>query len=274
MKLNRIMKSTSLLPLPVAFLALTSTSFGGFVILDNFQSYLNGDDLNGVNNWVVSSDAVTPFTVAQDPAGGSNKVGLVTLLSNPNSHAVYNSSSFLQLPSTDTGTLFLRFRFDTTTPSTLFGLKDSTKGLAYSDLSSITRVGDLDSSVDVYNAGYVEATSLTNADAWYNAWVVADSSTKTFDVYLQSDDDADFATQTLIYENASYRNSSSSLDTFYLKMGGNHTGNFWVDDIYFDATGANLMNAVPEPSTYALIAGLLSLGGLGVIRHRRRQLQS
>jgi len=270
MKPISIMKSISTLPLPLAFLALSSVSFGAYVAIDDFSSYSASDDLNGMNDWGISNTSVNTLTAVQDPTNASNLVARVAGGA-PNNDGIYNLNSTLDFAGT--GTLFLRFRFDSV-PHVLFGLKDSSNGLSWSDLATITRAGDGggDTGMFVYDGGYTEATSLTNADAWYNAWVVADSSTNTYDVYLQSDDDPDFALQTQVYTDADYRNSSSTLDSFYFKTASDHTGNFWVDDIYFDNTGENLVPAVtpvPEVSASALIVGLLTMA-LGVSRHRRR----
>ncbi|MGC9450574.1 MAG: PEP-CTERM sorting domain-containing protein [Oceanipulchritudo sp.] len=40
--------------------------------------------------------------------------------------------------------------------------------------------------------------------------------------------------------------------------------------MYLDATGANLANPIPEPSTIALLVGLACLVATGIVRRRSR----
>lgn len=232
-------------PLLLLFASASST-FGQFVLLDDFESYPVGELTSQSSNW--SASGASDATVGID-SGNRFLVQGGAL----NSHTVFHNGATL-LANGATGTFFFRV---------LMPAGGSHHGIAVSPLENTTtwangqaiiRFGGggsaLGETIFGYNGnetpGYETLTNLTSASIWYNVWLVIDNSgsaDRRYDVYLQSDDDVDFQTQTQVGSDLEYREHSStsqtSLKSLFFRT-ANDGSALHVDDLYLDSTGENL----------------------------------
>ena len=269
-----------------------SSAQAAYTVVDNFESLALGEDfrapgdgdlLTGAGGWIGASQPSAVFEVGVDPTSAGNQV--LNVYSND-----ANSNGTLLFPSVisdnTTGTIFMRVRYgvDETSPTAtidpfaLWGLSHRTS-LTSGDTANFSGTltayasvgtGQPDNNTDfrVRNGGSsITPTDGLDTDAWYNFWFVANATTDTYDVYVQSDDDSDYASQTQVASGAAFRNAGANDLSVIIKQGDDFVGQFWFDDIYVDASGQNLVNPlssdpIPEPSTalLALIGGLAAFG--------------
>lgn len=264
--------------LVLGMLAWLPQARADFAKFDDFETYEPGD-INGRGNWVTNRS--TAAVVTADPTRPDNNVlhhfDYLGTAYNPNANIAQGT----------TATLFLRFYYDSTNNDTVFGLSDVTAPNLY-----INTFGDFEAQVGLYNsstlrlrdgywgttptgdsfgpdsAGLEVATHAMNPGAWYNFWMVVDNSADTIRLFMQSDDDLDFAQQTEFFSRdgtISFRNGVASNDlpsilirTYTYSL----YPSVYFDDFYIDRSGVNLANPIPEPaiSTLALLAALGLLG--------------
>lgn len=244
-----------------------------FVLVDDFESYVDGQDINGQNSWTSVSQA--------DGAEVFNQVGesYLTLDStqtvNGRIGATYAGPS---VAADNSGTYFFRFRTPGTPASPSkswnmgFGHADADKD--YSDFEGFLQVQDT-GAMNYRDANTTPsvADSSWSADQWYNVWLVANPTgtegTDLYDLYVTSGSDAATSANALVsVTDISMRTGNGSgVDSFYFMAESGSYDTLQIDSLYFDGTGANLANptAVPEPGA----ASLLVLGGLFLIRRRR-----
>jgi hypothetical protein len=183
----------------------------------------------------------------------------------------------LSLNNGSVGTLFYRFR----TVNALDVNSGSDLSVGLSDEAAPTAFGQYEAQMTFINSdqgvvfpGEIRARDAGTADladtfvgsTWYNVWMVIDNPNDRFRVYLQG---GAFASQTLLDAADgetwfTFRNTAgdglngntsplaNDLVSLFLRAGNPHRGPSWVDDIYFDTGGVNLVNPVPEPSVFAL----------------------
>ncbi len=260
-----------------------------FSVVDDFESLALGEDfrdpgnnsnlLDGAGGWVGAAQPPAVFEVGVDPTLAANQVLNVYSTSRSNGNLLFPNV----ITDGTTGTLFLRVRlgadedpqntgFD---PFALWGLSHR-NSLEASDITGFggvltayswvgTGQNDDLANFRYYDGGGQDVTPGLNTDTWYNFWFVADADADTYDIYVQSDGDVNYATQTQIANDAGFRNAGSQNLSVIIKQGDHFDGQFWFDDIYVDAAGENLANPIPEPTTMALIA----LGGLTLLGPRR-----
>ena len=244
--------------LVLAFASLPTHA--AFVNIDDFESYTVGDgtgDMGG--DWWGSAQ------VATDPADSGNQV-----LSYTGSNASHSyRGSDIEIANGTTATLFFRARIEgATDPDFGMGMSDFAAPSSWSAYEAQLTWQNDGSSVGVRNG----SSATTTDDAWYLIWMVIDNTNDEYDVYLQSDDDSNFSSQTKIGSTAAFRNGSANNDlvSFFLNTNAGNTAPAYIDDIYLDTTGESLKNPlflIPEPSTLALV---LILGGLALPRRGRR----
>jgi len=193
----------------------------------------------------------------------------------------------ISLPEGDTGTFFGRYYATSTDTNVAFGLSTESPAslpdpgpIGFGSINTTTfvfdgrlRGSDADTVVTTLTGGGNEAD---NVGAWYNFWIVVDNGANTVQTYIQSDDDSDFATQTLMSSSGTggFRVPTTDelvslvfrADVTSGSNGNNQTVLF--DDIWFDAAGSNLANPIPEPGSLAL--GLI-VGLAGVVGRRRNR---
>jgi len=262
----------------LGLVGLMTAAQAQFVLLDDFESYTTGSAIGGAANWTSTLEGGPDHTVASETGNQ-----YLSLSGANNTHSVFNNGSTL-LADGATGTFF--FRMQTGTAGSHGGVGVSARDAlqsGWSDAGAIVRLGDrIDqrpqnvNNLFAYNensgtSGTYDAYGTLTVDVWYNVWIVLDNDAdRQYDFYIQRDGDATYSTQTQIGTGLGYRDDANtvtgSIESVFARTGITNTETFF-DDLYFDGSGQNLVNAVPEPSAFALLAGLL---GLSVAAVRRR----
>lgn len=257
---------------------MSSTASAAFVLIDNFESgYTLDANMNGVNGWVTDATG-SPYSVAIDPDDAGNQV---LKFSGTGSDKNARKSFANAIADNTTGTLFLRVRFEKNVNNLLnanFGLTDQ-ETTTSSNFDPFNAQLSFDNNARLKGRDGGGAEDLKNGSAmadvvseWYNVWVVVDGTADTYKVFVQSDFDADFLTQTELFGNGTTNdplnfrttsNLNAAIDNLYFRA---QNGVIYWDDFYIDNTGSNFGNPVPEPASLVL-AGL---GGLLVLGRRRQ----
>jgi hypothetical protein len=247
-----------------------SAASGAYVAVETFESYANNTDVVTASaNWEEAGTAMS-LTAITDPTDSGNIVGQVGGSGNGTAQIFNNTIS---IPDNSSATIFFRFRFTGSQFNLLTGTSHFNTPDAFGDLATIVRIGDgSPSNTQLY--GYDSTTyeiiaASTNQNAWYNVWMVINHTSNDMHVYLQSDDDPDYSTQTHLTNGDPHgfraNPGTDALDRFTFVAGGNNN-NVLVDDIHIDTSGSNLTNPIPEPATLAL----MGLAGTAVLGRRRR----
>ena len=241
--------------LALAFASLPTHA--AFITIDDFEDYSDGDTHNDMG-----ADWQNSGTVDTDPAGGTN---LVLAYDTSNGYSTYVGSD-ITIANNTTGTLFYRARIANGDIDFGSGMSDSTSANNWGDYEAQLTWDELGTSVAVRNG----SSATTTPHTWYNIWMVIDNTNDEYDVYLQSNDDANFSSQTKIGSTADFRNGETSDDmvAFMLRSNSGASGTIYIDDMYLDTTGQSLNNPlIPEPASFLL----LILGGLALVPRRRRR---
>ena len=126
--------------------------------------------------------------------------------------------------------------------------------------------------MDLRDAGTYEQTALLADNTWYSLWMVTTNTDPgTFECYLQSDTDPNFATQTQLTTGADpldYRiNGATDIINVYFRNANNPGGvmdnSLFIDDIYINPSEADLTNpAVAVPCGGMVLKGDVNLSGM------------
>ena len=137
---------------------------------------------------------------------------------------------------------------------------------SYGSYSVLGRI-EANGGIDIRDGGSyvnlmdVDAGEAMDTQTWYEIWFVVDHFTSTFSQYIKGG--TDYPTQTLLYENAAYRNvTTDPLATLlFITSAGNIDAvkgkdDMYIDDIHIDLTGMNLNSpsgatAPPAPAPTA-----------------------
>ncbi|MGJ8697413.1 MAG: hypothetical protein ACSHYF_13940 [Verrucomicrobiaceae bacterium] len=264
--------------------AITCLSVGSnlsaWVLLDNFESLAPGSLVDGSTGAGVTWDGGSTVTAEVDPSNASNTA--LKLAGTAGNQVIRGQFSGGNITAGNTGTVFYRFR---TPDSSLGGTTDAV--VALTDNAAVTNFNFKSglrntipagtNNMDVRNGGSYEQVSLLGDSTWYNMWMVTTNTDPgTFELYIQSDTDATFATQTKLAtstpdDNFDYRiNGPTDIVNFYIRgasnAGGTADSNLYYDDIYLSANSVDLTNpTIPEPTAPILVA----LGSLMALRRRR-----
>jgi hypothetical protein len=184
-------------------------------------------------------------------------------------NAVYRSIPAIANANTAT-TLFLRFRAETATANSSFGVsKLAVPTLGFGDFQVQMRVvatAGVDN-FSVRNGGGFTANTPVTIGTWYNVWAVINQSTDKFDVYMTTGY-ADATAANLLYANNSFRTAAPTEDlvTFLgLSQGSKSSPNTNALDLDSIAITDGVNLTIPEPASMLL----LGLGGL-VMSFRKR----
>lgn len=244
-----------------------ANSQADFSLLDDFESYTTGAITNQSANW---SSAGTVFGATVGSSAGNQYLNQGT---ENNTHTIYDNGSTL-IADGAIGTYFFRAFMPgashTATSISSVGAADSD---AWGDGKAIVRFGTNPANNDIFAYDASTYSNLTNgqSSAWYNVWVLIDNSdgNRNYDLYIQSDDDANFSTQTSIGTDLGFRQNAADGDLQSLFFRTAITsGDTYYDDLYIDSTTHNLINPIPEPGTL----GLVGVFGGAVLFVRRRFL--
>jgi hypothetical protein len=277
-KANRLFLCAAAATLGVA--AGAPQASAAFVVVEDFQSRTLGP-VNGQNGFTAGAGA----QVVLDPANATNRL--------------------LQVSAADTSVAKGISIADNTTATLYFQIKTSAPvnaSLGATDVAAPTEFAAFESQVNVNASTPVQpirirdlgvfdalsdtggsASTITSAQP-IGVFLVINNTTNTTEVYLQEAGDAAPVLQVNgAQDDFGFRNTTAAdLVNFYIRTGGAvpntgeapGTGPFFVDNIYLDATGANLAApapligaAVPEPATF----GLLGVAGVALAARRRRR---
>jgi hypothetical protein len=263
----RLVYLLALLPSPV---------FGAFTLVENFDSLAPGA-LNGQNGWT----AGTLWSVAAAPTGGSGNAA-AGLFSTTTTAGAYK---FLGAPipnASASATLFFRIRRDGAV-NTSSGLSDDPAGALFGAFEAQLNSQSQDN-FNARDAGVFDslgAGSFANM-TWYNVWMVVNNSADTYQLWI---DPGSFGSPGSALSHVadpngvagdfdfSFRNGAAANPLngvlFAIGSDANSNGTFYVDDIYVDTAGQNLVNPVPEPSALVLLGG--GAAALGLRRRCRSQ---
>lgn len=265
----------------LAFAHSGSSLSGSWLLVDNFEAIAPGTLIDGSVGPGASWDGGSTVVTAEvDPSDASNTA--LQLAGTAGNQVVRAQFTGGNIASGDTGTLFYRFR---TPDSTLGGTTDAVTSLTDNpaignfNFKSGLRNTVLEGSnnIDVRNGGSYEQVSLLGDSTWYNMWMVTTNTDPgTFELYIQSDTDPNFSTQTKLAtatpdDAFDYRvNGATDIVNFYIRgasnLGGTVDSNLYYDDIYLSLDTIDLTNpTVPEPTAPTLVA----LGSLLALRRRR-----
>lgn len=223
------------------------------VLLDNFDSYTAGTVASGVTGGVWTGVGNT----AVAPAIESNAGNLVMTLS----AAAAQSTVWRALPNPiadgATATLYMRVRANTNSPDVSFGLSDIVTPTSASDFSQFetqfrlipgATAGIVD--IEARNAGaFQDLVTDIAVGTWYNVWMVINSTTDTWDAYVNTGT-ADATAANLVGSGLAWRNGASSnpLTTFLSMAGASGNLEASLDDIHL-SPGQVLTNFTPVPPT-------------------------
>lgn len=264
-----------------AMLVASPAADAAFAPLETFDSLTLGS-LGTQNGWQTFENNEGSVNVAIDPADPTNQVMELNLGQSfgPTARDRFSSANIAApVAAGDTATMFFRIRYSGTNVDAATGfseLSDPFRVDGANHIRSKLGLGAVSGVVrtEVFDEGannFVDSGDL-EPDTWYNAWMVADTSTGTYELFVQGGS-TDYASQTVVL---SRRSTPETLDIITAPatlerfgIAGNNNGvspggTVYLDDIYFDPTGKNL-TLIPEPASGAFVG----LGALALFRRRR-----
>jgi len=238
-----------------ALLLIASPIHAQWVLIDNFQNLAAGTLVEGTTGsgatWTGNMAATNSAQV--DPDCPSNMAMQIPGESNSSVlRAAFNDAS-TNIVAGATGTLFYRFRTPVAANGTTaheLGLTDDPLIVNFffkSGLRYLTRSGVND--MDIRDGGTFETVAALADNTWYSFWMVTTNTNPgTFECYMQSDTDPNFATQTLLVSDGDvfdYRNNADSDIINVLFRNANNLGgvagnSLFIDDIYINPSASDL----------------------------------
>ena len=263
-----------------ALLTLGTTAANAqLTLIDDFEGFSNGNPLNGATTWSGGGG----YTAVTDPDDATNMVARfpVGTAATPVERILdFDPGTTGDQPMTNgqTATLFYQFRVDTT--AALNDL-DQGFGAAGSDTKSSNAFQNYRAYTAIRNdkieyrdgGGFLPADSNPTLGTWYSTWVVLDQGSDangTYDLYLETGRTA--TRGTAIATGIDFRTDvGDEVDRFLFRNGSSTGANAdgFFDNLYLDTSGDNATNPIPEPSSYALLFGLLA-AGFATLRRRSR----
>jgi fibronectin-binding autotransporter adhesin len=239
-----------------ASLALTGLvpAHAQFVLLEDFEGHSLGAALDADAGWTSQAGAnpATGGTIIED--GGSQAAWI---LGGSNNGGYYTGLGAQTISEGTTGTVFFRFRSENSIavpagdwlqvaafvtdwqPDSNVWWTHDEAGF-YSRWNTVADgTGIIPHWDDLGGAGTTDIFGST----WYNVWIVADNTAKTYGLYLSQGTDGATggASSVTAGTNIPFRNSTGDLDFLYFAdTDGNATTGVVIDDIHVDPTSANL----------------------------------
>ena len=239
-----------------------ATSSGGWALVDDFESHAVGTEPSSANGWV-----------AHDYAGALPNDYIVSSGGNQAVQLLGSGNSGYNIPlgantiaDSTTGTIFFRTRSvslpPTYTPGQYFQMGaaatdwDWTDGGNWWDHDEVGFYSYWNTVLDGtgvkphHNEG---AAHDVDGATWYNAWLVANHTTDTYDFHISQGNDGAIGdpTSQTVATGMNFQNAvtaAGDLDQFmFFGTDGNEGTGGRLDDIYVDNTGANLTNPLPAP---------------------------
>ncbi len=231
---------------PLAVFAAAGSVHAALTPVERFNA-LNPGGIGGQNGWVVTAGDTTTSTVAVDPDDSANQILRHT--------GINDAYKMLPTPIANgaTGTMFYRVRRTSATNDISLGLSDQSPP-SLTDFSTFEAqtfvIGEAFGARDGGVTLPVANRPALLADVWYKIWVVANNSADTYRVFMQSDGDAAFATQTELMApdgTWNFRNgvAANPLQAFAMLCNGAGT-DLYVDDLYVDPAAQDLSDPTAD----------------------------
>jgi len=290
-----IVRGTALLAMSFVFLAETAKA--DFVLIDDFDSYIQGTAIDGQGAWQAEAgNNPVAARVSVDPLAASNRaltIGDGGFVGGRLGHReTINTDARLRIPDGNQATLFFRIAWSSGEDIDLSaGMSDVANPITETLFNSFTQFESQAAfpfAAGFDNVGVRDADGLKSLSdnvgplTWYSMWLAIDNAADTTQLFIQG---GDFTNQTQLGTGGQsvfpFRNGidNNDLITFFIATGRNTTaappspteniGPVYLDDIYIDTSGQNLVNPVPEPST--LLLGIVGLAAFAIIAARRRR---
>ena len=251
-----------------------------WVLIDDFEGHTAGTPIVSLTTPVVGPGATwtgdpsqaNQHTTEVDPSDSLNLAMCITgAPGNAISRAEFTGTS---IAAGATGTLFYRFRTPvaaTGTTDHAIGLTDNNAITSFNFKSGLRNTGPAGvNNMDIrdgFTPGYESVASLAD-NTWYSVWMVSTNTNPgTFEIYLQSDADASFATQTQVatVPNDPFDyvvNGATGIVNVYFRN-ANNTGGVAGNDLYFDDIYINpAASDLTDPTTQVVLLGDVNLDGL------------
>jgi len=264
-----------LLLIPVSL--LTSLTASAIVtVIEDFESAATNDEVGTLAGWTQFTD---PDMDADIQEVDSNKVLRIQLPSGAinNDDAGAWISLGTSIPtSSSAATLFYQMRFEDSGARAFAGLSaasttDLASSVNFDEVAAYAGGITSGAGFGSRDGGTTDSAGTPSEDTWYNVWLVVDNSTQTYDVYINSGTSAATAGD-LLFADQAFRTGADgipgALDKLIVLGTNNSSDATYFDNFTLDDAGVNLnYQLVPEPSTYALISGILV--SLLLLRRRR-----
>lgn len=308
--LSRLTSTLRVSALPCAVglaMSSVSTANAAWSLYQNFQGlpagYNIADNTNPNENFTVATqNSASPaggYTVIVDPTNSGNKLLEMNATSMAFSGQFVDAATGTPTPilNLTTGTLFYRIYRESVsnTPDVNFGGADQgpvTNGVnnadKYQSQLNVSGGSVVAGTTDIFRprngGGTVDTGVHWSEGSWFGIYQVIDTTTNTSVFYYQGESDlAPIRLQGVSSGtfNMAFRNGASrgSTDIAYFLAtnglpGGGVNDIFYLDDIYLDVSGANLVGpvsivSVPEPSVYGFV--LVTLCGVAALARRRHR---
>lgn len=257
-------------------MVIGSVAVSQAALVDDFQTDSTGLVSGGATGgaWTALFGTTAPPNV--DTGTIQNESGnlLLTLGSTTAGSGVYRA-----LPSTipgfSTGTLFFQVRGNDNLLNSSFGLSDVAAPTDANNFASfepqmrMINTAGANLRFNVRNGGaFTDLTTPTaiTVGQWYNVWMVVDTTADTWSCYINTGTanatGADLKMSGIGFRDATDHNTALTTLLVYTGAGGSMDASF---DNFYESSGTDLVNPVPEPSSVAL-----ALFGAGVLMSLRR----
>jgi hypothetical protein len=244
---------------PVAATVTIADNETGFALFDNFSSGTVGQSAPGWLQNAANTD--TQMWTRVDPADALNQVGGIKRNSGTNVRSYYLPLGVDAIANGSNGTLFMRFRLAAGVNGDRFnlglGLADvTTPNGNFTDFEPLALVANTADTatpnLQARNAGTTTTLTTVTKSIWYNIWFVANNTTDTYDVHLNTGTGG-ATVANRIATGFVFRNgvAANSLRHILLVLGSPSVNNpeVFVDDVYLDRTAANLANPLNTAPT-------------------------
>ncbi len=226
-------------------ITLSGAAHAAFVLQDDFTRtnndegvflVLQGSTASNGNVWTASGNSFRTTELA------SGEQVLRTVVQN-NQGAELNFDA--SLPTDAQGTMFFQIQ----------AVSQGTRSFTVS-ASENTRSGATSTADKTTSQAFGNLNAFSDTGTWYNVWVDVDTNVNRYFTYLQEDGAA--GPRTLLNPGGSdFRDDytdGNPIQAFFIRNNaGNTAGEFYIDNIYFDANGFNASNPIPEPGSLALL---------------------
>ena len=271
-----IMKNTLLTLISISWFG---PLFGVFQKVDDFENYPTGQQ--PPTPWTIFQEEGNfltrpTATVVADPFNAGQGKVLAINPGAPATSSTLNQNIELALPKAQhiayppTGSKLATMYFKVAVPliGRVAGASNLTWGMVadekrdpdtglhgYGSYSALGRI-EKDGIIDIRDgASYVDLSNKAlQTRTYYEFWFIIDHFNSTFSQYIKGG--ADYANQTLLHENAEFRNATwDALETilFISSAGGTKeikgTDDLFIDDIYIDVDGKNLASPNADEGT-------------------------